>query len=486
MPGLSVGEGPCFFSPMEAPQPPPPFPPRGAEATSSAPRQWPVWLRGYARALDALATLPLAKRLDPTTSPTTSPKWIRGLHERKGDWERFQSWGATERDLRRPLVWVHAPSVGEGLQARAVLEPLRELRPDLQSVFTYFSPSAEALARRMPVDLAGTLPLDGRRITREILEVLRPDLLVFTKTEVWPVLALSAAERGIPVVLVAATLPQEAGRLRWPGRNFVTPGFRALHQVLAISPEDAHRFPRLGVRPGHIQVTGDPGVDSAWVRIGRANPEASYLSPFHRSPRPTLVAGSTWPADESVLLAALNSIRSSVPGLRVIVAPHEPDARHLLPLEQALGAGGWTPIRLSEVENQGDPGMGDAIVVDRVGVLAELYTVGDAALVGGGFHGKGLHSVLEPAAAGLPVVFGGRGRDSLSARQLLGEGGAVRVKTAEELAEVLRGWWEGDPATRSPRSHEMGARARSFLERHRGAALRTAERLLEFLPGIRT
>jgi 3-deoxy-D-manno-octulosonic-acid transferase len=475
--GLPEKRGPASIPPMEAPDPPAPFPRRGSGASSRSSRAWPAWLHLYGAALDALAALPWQGKAE-----APSPKWIRGLRQRSVDLDRFQRWGATERDLERPLVWVHAPSVGEGLQARAVLEVLLRARPDLQSIFTHFSPSARPLARRMPVDLAGALPLDGRRLSARILDALRPDLLVFTKTEVWPLLTGAAAERGIPVALIAATLPEEAGRLRWPGRHFVAPGFRELRQVLAISAGDAGRFPRLGVHPARVQVTGDPGVDSAWVRIGGANPEASHLAPFRSAPRPTLVAGSTWPKDEAVLLEALRAVRSAIPGLRVILAPHEPDAHHLQPLEDALERGGWSHARLGEVEAAGRVGDAEVIVVDRVGVLAELYTVGDAAFVGGGFHGKGLHSVLEPAAAGLPVVFGGRGRDSLAARELQSVGGAMSVETAEALAHVLSGWWAGSPPSRSPESWERGTQARTFLAGHRGASERTVEHLLAILP----
>ena len=100
------------------------------------------------------------------------------------------------RDLSRPLLWIHAPSVGEGLQAMAVIEAVRERRSDFQIVFTHFSPSAEELAARMPADVAGPLPWDTPQEAGRSVTAVRPDVLAFTKTEVWPVLGVGRADRG--------------------------------------------------------------------------------------------------------------------------------------------------------------------------------------------------------------------------------------------------------------------------------------------------
>ena len=455
--------------------PPPPLTPKPPGSKGA---RWPLPIRVYEGVLRALAPLLMGgARGERSPEEREGSKLIRGIQGRRRDRDRFSSWAEEGRDPERPLAWIHAPSVGEGLQAKAVLEALRARRPDLQFAYTHFSPSAEALARRMPADVSGYLPWDTRPAAVAALDALQPDLLLFTKTEVWPVLTLLAAERGIPVALVAATLPEAAGRRGLLGRAFLTPAFRALTQVMAISPGDGARFTELGVVPTRVLVTGDPGMDSAWERAQAADPGAPYLAPLHGSSRPTLVAGSTWGADEAVLLPALERVRERVRDLRLVIAPHEPDEAHLAPLEQALQASGWRIRRLGEVERSGDAQEVDAVVVDRVGVLAHLYSVGQAAYVGGGFHAAGLHSVLEPAASGLPVVFGPRFANSLAAEELKSEGGGVSVGGEVELAQLLLSWLgpggEGGA---------VGAQARSYLLRHRGAAARTVDALLPLLP----
>lgn len=404
-------------------------------------------------------------------------KLARGIRGRRGVLARLEAWAQRDRDSSRALVWFHAPSVGEGLQARAVLEELRALRPDLQAAFTHFSPSAEQLAAGMPADVADYLPWDGTRQMSRAVSALRPSLIVFTKTEVWPNLTRVAQARGIPCALVAAALPPTSSRRGGPARALLGPSYARLDRVLAVGRDDAARLERLGGRPEAVEVTGDPGVDSAAQRALGADPRASWLAPFHADPAPTVVAGSTWEPDEKVLVPAVTGLRQEVRGLRLVVAPHEPTPAHVERLSAQLRRGGWGVTTLGEVEERGAVGPADAVVVDRVGVLAHLYTAGQVAYVGGGFHDEGLHSVLEPAAARLPVAFGPRHRNAPAAGDLVGRGGGAVVRDAHQLRAVL-GAWFADPGRRAAAS----AAAHAYIESHLGAAARSAEALIDLLP----
>ena len=224
-----------------------------------------------------------------------------------------------------------------------------------------------------------------------------------------------------------------------------------------------------------MHTTGDPGIDSAAQRADAADPEAPYLAPFWAEPRPTLVAGSTWPSGEAVLLPALVGMKVAVPGLRVVLAPHEPSESRVRELLDRFRLDGWDPTTLSEVERRGVVQDNDVVVVDSVGVLAQLYTVADVAYVGGGFHDMGLHSVLEPAAAGVPVVFGPRYHNARAAGDLLIAGGANIAADANDLAIALSEWLTDAVARQT-----AGSRGFGYIDDHRGAAARSAE-LLEAL-----
>jgi 3-deoxy-D-manno-octulosonic-acid transferase len=419
------------------------------------------------------AGMAAVRRLSPTVSGRDS-KLGRGVDGRRIALESIERWSEAHRDPARPLVWVHAPSVGEGLQARAVIESSQARAPDrCQWAFTHFSPSAETLAARIPVDWSGYLPWDVEADVTRALAALRPSVVVFTKTEVWPVLSRTAAAWGIPTALIAGTLPASSSRVTFPARPVLRPSMERLQLVAAVADGDAERFVAAGVRPDVVRVLGDPGVDSAAQRAAAADPAAPFLQPFHALPRPTLVAGSTWPADEAVLVPALTAVRSRRPEFRLIVAPHEPDRGHVDPLLAALRREGWDTMTLGEVEAGATIEGIDAVVVDRVGALAHLYTVGAIAYVGGGFHDAGLHSVLEPAAAGIPCVFGPRHRNARAAGELLGAGAAAEVGDARSLEGVVSRWLEDDG-----RRGSAGGAAAAWIDAHRGASDRTADALL--------
>jgi 3-deoxy-D-manno-octulosonic-acid transferase len=328
----------------------------------------------------------------------------------------------------------------------------------------------------MGSDASAYLPWDLRGPMRAALGAVAPDLVAFTKTEVWPVMVEEARAAGAKVALIAATLPPGAGRLSRPARALLGPTWRHLTLVAAIAEEDAERLIGLGVPREAVRVTGDPGIDSAASRAGEADPRAPYLAPFHADPRPTVVAGSTWPADDAVLLPALDAVRRDHTGVRAVLAPHEPDRVHVEALLGDLRRRGWNAAPLAEVEREGAEGV-DAVVVDRVGILAHLYTVGSAAYVGGGFHDRGLHSVLEPAAAKLPVAFGPRHGNARAAADLVACGGGRAVADPAELAEALAEWLGA-----SGGAEWAGERAFGYIHGHLGAADRTAALLDELLP----
>jgi len=426
-----------------------------------------------------MTSVPLLYRLGVGVARRAAPllarpgtKLASGTAGRRDAHEALARWGEGSRDPTRPTVWFHAPSVGEAILAGAVIDALRARGPGLQVALTHFSPSAEGIAERVGADVGAYLPWDEAPFVRRALDALEPRALVFTKTEVWPVLVAEAVARGIPVALVGAIVPPGAGRMRWPARALLSSTWGRLSLACAVGEEDARALERLGVPADAVRVTGDPSIDAATARAVAADPESPWLAPFHEDPRPTLVAGSTWPEDEAVLLPALADVRRRVPDLRVVFVPHEPTAEVVADLLARLQGLGWKSRPLSAVESRGTPGDAAAVVVDRVGVLADLYTVASVAYVGGGFGKDGLHSVLEPAAAGVPLLFGPRHERAPAAAGLLRAGAARSVGDASSLAANLAEWL-ADAAQKT----DAGQRATHYIGSHRGAAALTAELL---------
>jgi 3-deoxy-D-manno-octulosonic-acid transferase len=372
--------------------------------------------------------------------------------------------------MDRPLLWVHAPSVGEGLQARIVLERVRALHPEIQLAYTFFSPSAEGFARALDVDFADYLPFDTLGDAQVALDALRPSALLFSKLDVWPTLCAEADRRGVPLGMISATLSAASSRRGTLATELLRDAYASLSAVGAVATEDAERLHALGVRSDALRVTGDTRFDQVIARAARADPTSALLSPL-RSGRSTLVAGSTWPPDEEVLFAAWKAVRGEHPDVRLIIAPHEPTDGHLDAAEDWGRANALRVARLTAADASTD-----VVVVDRVGVLGDLYALGSAAFVGGGFHNVGLHSVLEPAAFGIPVVFGPRHRNSREAALLIKAGGADAVGSSDELTETLVHWLSD-----SALAQQVGARARAFVEQGAGATEQSVAMAMELI-----
>ena len=134
--------------------------------------------------------------------PAGDTKFRRGLNARHRIVDRYQRWSASTRDTTRPLLWFHAPSVGEGLQAQPVIELVKSRRPDVQIAYTFYSPSAERFAKALGVDFADYLPFDTFRSARAVLEAFRPRALVFSKLDIWPALTETAVDAGVGVGVI--------------------------------------------------------------------------------------------------------------------------------------------------------------------------------------------------------------------------------------------------------------------------------------------
>lgn len=395
-------------------------------------------------------------------APAGEAKWQRSLAARRGIRSRYRAW-APRRDADRPLLWLHAPSVGEGLQARVIIDLARAHRPDVQLAYTFYSPSAEAFARALPVDFSDYLPFDTTGDAQAVLDALRPTALVFSKLDVWPVLVSEASRRGVRLGMVSGTVSDASSRDGFFASALLEESYARLDRIGAASEADADRIIQLGAVPDRVSITGDTRYDQVWGRAKSVNRESALLAPL-ASNRPTLVAGSTWPADEAVLLPAWIAVRRDLPDARLVIAPHEPTDEHLRPVETWAREAGITLARLGAE----GAASADVVLVNRTGVLGELYALASVAFVGGGFHGAGLHSVLEPAAFGVPVAFGPRHSNSRDAVVLHRSRGGDSVATVDETIEVLQHWLS-DAAARDA----AGSAARAVVQRGLGAGERS-------------
>ncbi len=414
-----------------------------------------------------------------------SPKVSAAVEGRRAAVGEITQWAERERDPFRPLLWLHGSSAGELAGAIPVVNRVRAERPDLQLLVSYSSPSAESVLDELGADYAGYPPLETMAACRDALERSRPDALVFAKLDAWPALTRAAAELGIPLGMINATVRPSSSRLRGPGRQLLVPSYGRLDAVGAVSEEEIERLETLGTRPDAIRVTGDASFERALERVDRARQAASASGrrlPVGSPGVVRLCAGSTWPEDERVLTeAAAALVAGDGPGLELVLVPHEPDVaaveriRELCLEHLGVEPRLWSALADSAPDgNAAGPGSPAPLLVDAVGFLAELYLECDMAWVGGGIGGEGLHSVVEPAAASLPILFGPV-YDRWEARQMVQRGIAVEAEpdgVASALSELMAD---------SKHRDEMGAEARRYVESGRGATEASVRLIMELL-----
>jgi len=399
-------------------------------------------------------------------APAGDAKAARTLRARRGIVGRYEEWAASNRDPTRPLLWIHAPSVGEGLQALPVIKLLRAQHPEMQLAYTFFSPSAESFAATVGADFQDYLPFDTASDSERALEALRPAALVFSKLDVWPLLVESAYRKGVKLGMLSATMPASSLRHSAMARLVLGDAYTSFAAVGAVSDADATRLIAAGVPADRVTVTGDTRYDQAWQKAEESSSDRESLLAPLRGPRFTLVAGSTWPSDEDQLLPAWLAVRAKHRDIRLIIAPHELSHKHLEAIES------WTHANNLSVARVGEPeaSTADVVIVDRYRILGDLYALADISYVGGGFRSAGLHSLLEPAAYGSPVIVGPRHEDNRDARLLVAAGGAFRCANASAIESRIRRWLD-TPVSLS----QARAAAREVVRSGLGAAERSLE-----------
>lgn len=357
--------------------------------------------------------------------------WVDG---RKGLWARLEA----RRDDLRGCLWMHCASVGEFEQGRPVLEAIKRERPGLPVLLTFFSPSGYEARKDFPLAThVDYLPVDTAANACRFMELVRPGTVLWVKYEFWHHHLRAARTRRIPTFLISAIFRRGQPFFRWYGSAWR----RMLGCFTHLFVQDERSRALLtGIGTTNVTVVGDTRFDRvrAIVEDGSSHGQGTGIADAFRNDHPAFVLGSTWPEDEEVILAAYARLAKKP---KLIVAPHELRENQLLAIEARFPK---PLVRWSELEGTtaaniratlGKEATG-TLLVDRMGLLARLYTHGDVAYVGGGFS-DGIHSLLEAAAWGRPVIFGPNHRKFAEAQGLIEAGAGFEVRNMEDLVALL-------------------------------------------------
>ncbi len=377
------------------------------------------------------------------------------------------------------VVWLHAASVGEVLALVPLVELLKRKYPHIHLALSSQTSSALGLSlQRLPqLDARFYFPLDLPGLAARVLDRLRPCLVVFTETELWPGLLFAAADRGIPAVMVSGRLSPSA--LRWYRRGgwVFGPSLGLVMLLCVQSREDGARLVELGADPDKVIVTGSlktvpaPSEQPRWVRRLAARGSCSVF-----------VAGSTHKGEEEQLLAAFSRVRRVAPHALLVLAPRHP--QRFEEVGKLVEQSGLPLVRRSQLrEGQDKAWTGEdpaVVLLDTIGELASCYRGAAAAFVGGSLVPVGGHNLFEPALSRCPVLFGPHtGNTEEAARLLVSAGGGVRIAGEDDLVS-----WLGKLLSDRAASTTMGDRAFRALA-HRADPLRlTAAAISPLLDGM--
>ncbi|MEK7232970.1 MAG: glycosyltransferase N-terminal domain-containing protein [Elusimicrobiota bacterium] len=383
--------------------------------------------------------------------------------------ERFGSIRDTTLDRLhgREIWWFHAASAGEVAGLAPILEAISK-KNAAALVLTTTTRSGRDAARALTcVSWAQLAPLDAWPFVARFLKALCARRLILAETELWPTTLILARRAGLSPALVNARLTQKSLSRYLPVSAFLAPALDALSLVAAQSEDDAARFAALGVPRERVTVTGNAKYDREVVPSASVCARAKVAAlGWERDP--LFVAGSTHPYEEEMVIAAYLAARRASPRLRLVIAP-----RHLERAADAADLLSHAGLTFSRWSGAPVPDC-SALLLDEMGVLPSFYALARAAFVGGTLVKVGGHNLLEPALAGVPVLFGPHTDHIERPAEMLAAqgGGGRRVRDAVELAARLIEFAKDEKAARA-----AGESARKVADGLRGATGRTIEAL---------
>lgn len=386
---------------------------------------------------------------------------LGSLFQKKARLMRWGQWKTNgilreKIDRNAKYIWFHAASLGEFEQGRPLMEKIKSDYPEYKILLTFFSPSGYEVRKNYELaDVICYLPFDTPFKVKKFIHLANPCMAIFIKYEYWGNYLAELQRKDIPVYIISAIFRKEQLFFKWYGslyRRFLGD----FNHLFVQDEKSKELLQSIGI--DRVTVTGDTRFDRVLDVYNRRR-ELPGLNSFLYNSKgekvKILIAGSSWPADEEIVIQYFNAHAD----LKLIIAPHEIHREHLMQIESQLHR---PSIRLSEAFSKDTAGK-DCIIVDSFGLLSSIYRYGDIAYIGGGF-GAGIHNTLEAAVYGIPVLFGPKYQKFKEAKDLIDQGGAFSVGNADEFASRMN-----DFLSYPHLLEEAGKAAGHFVKNNAGA-----------------
>lgn len=362
----------------------------------------------------------------------------------------------------KKVVWIHCASLGEYEQGLPVLTALKNNHPEYFYLVTFFSPSGYEVRKNHGIaDLVTYLPWDTKADVKRFVALVNPVMALLVKYEFWPNLIRELQRKEVPLYLISGLFRQNQ-RFFKPWGNSQRKLLREFAHLFVQNEASLKLLQSIGVQ--QVSVSGNTRFD----RVGAAKEPLAFMDTFVGA-RKCIVAGSTWPEDEALLLEA---IRHTPKDWCWLIAPHEMHEAKLNHLMAQLPKGSLRYMQNEEATFDGCP----VLVLDTVGMLGRSYPCASLAYVGGGMGTSGLHNILEPAAEGVPIVIGKNYDTFPEAKDLIDLGGVISVATADACSKQLSILQENDALR-----EEKGSTNKNYVRTNQGATAKTLSLLNQHL-----
>ena len=360
-----------------------------------------------------------------------------------------------------PVIWVHCASLGEFEQGSPVMEQLRIAYPRHRILLTFFSPSGFEHQQHYPgADWVFYLPMDGPRNAKRFLDLADPTLAIFVKYEFWYYYLKKLHYRKIPLLLISASFRPEMSFFQWYGA-FARKMLSRFDRIFVQDQSSKNLLQEIGIVES-VEVAGDTRFDRVFAIAGQAKP-LPEIEAFIQG-KPTIILGSSWPADERLWHETWPLIKEL--GMKLIIVPHEVDRAHVQQVQKLFPEA----ILHSTIVKRPTEPASSVLIVDRIGLLAQLYRYGWANYVGGGMTSNGVHNVLEAAVYSRPLISGPHIEKYREAVELAEQGGLMALpstSTAQRLAALLTTWRSNEELM-----HSIGKTAGSYVQERTGSVNR--------------
>ena len=377
------------------------------------------------------------------------------MEEGRQDWAQKLQAKVNElkaQDPSRLYIWFHAASLGEFEQGRPLIEALREKYPQYCILQTFFSPSGYEVRKNYKgADIVCYLPYDKPSECRRFLDITQPSIAFFVKYEFWGNILEELDRRKVPTYLISGIFREHQAFFKSYG-GVLRPVLSHFRHIFVQDEESKRLLATIGYDK-NVTICGDTRFDRV-IAIQQQAKQYAWAEEFSKG-QLTLVAGSSWPKDEDILLEHFNQH----PEMKLIIAPHEIHEEHI---QSIIGKLKRPYMRYSQLDASKVTSV-DCLIIDAIGFLSSIYRYGQVAYIGGGF-GVGIHNTLEAAVYGMPVIFGPNHTAFREALGLLDAKGGFTISNAEQYASLMQTFMTDPQALR-----EAGQRAGQYVQAESGA-----------------